>query len=80
MMSGGVYMLGFGLIAMVLVVAVPVALISLLIWVLTQRNNSPVAMPVSVHSGSPYARSCSHCGAALQPGWNHCAQCGAPVN
>jgi hypothetical protein len=70
-------MLGFGLIAMLLVIVIPIALIFLLVWAFTQRGNSSVIPPVFVRSVSPSTRTCSHCGAALQPGWTYCSQCGA---
>ncbi|MFA5872962.1 MAG: zinc-ribbon domain-containing protein [Anaerolineales bacterium] len=79
MMAGGLFTLGFGLIAMVLVIGLPVALIVVLIWALTRRGNSSVPAPVPVHQNTASARTCSHCGVALQADWSHCPQCGAPV-
>lgn len=77
MMFGGMFMLGFGLIAMLLVVVIPVGLIVLLVWALTRHGNTSVVAPVSDRSVSPSARTCSHCGAGLEPGWAFCSQCGA---
>lgn len=42
MMAGGLFMLGFGLIAMLLVIGLPVVLIAVLIWALTRSGNSSV--------------------------------------
>lgn len=79
MMFGSVFMLGFGLVAMLLVIGLPVALIAILIWALTRGGNSssPVLIPVPQKTAS--ARTCSHCGTALQADWSHCPQCGAQV-
>lgn len=79
MMTGGLFMIGFGLIAMLLVIGLPVALILVLIWALTRRGNSSAAVPAPIFQDNAGTRSCSHCGAALQEGWSHCPQCGAPV-
>lgn len=79
MMAGGLFMLGFGLIAMFLVIALPVALVAVLIWALNRRENSSVFAPVPVHQNTVSARTCSHCGVALQAGWYQCPQCGAQV-
>jgi predicted amidophosphoribosyltransferase len=54
-------------------------LIVVLIWALTRHGNSSAAMPAPVLQSTANSRSCSHCGAALQAGWSHCPQCGAPV-
>ncbi len=79
MMFGSVFMLGFGLIAMLLVVGLPVALIVALIWALTRRGNYSAPVPASVRQSIATARTCSHCGTALQADWSHCPQCGAQV-
>jgi zinc-ribbon domain len=79
MMFGSVFMLGFGLIAMLLVIGLPVALIVVLIWALTRRGNSSLPTFVPVHQNTASTRSCSHCGTGLQAGWSHCPQCGAQV-
>ena len=93
MMSGGMFMFGFGLIAMLLVIGLPVALIVVLIWALTRRGNSsaPVLAPVHqkrpvlapalspVNQSTTQVRACAHCGTALQADWSHCPQCGAQV-
>jgi len=79
MMFGGLLMMSFGLIALVLVIAIPIVLITVLVWAVTKRGQTP---PVPVPAGlgnHPFQRACSHCGAALQTGWTHCPQCGAPV-
>jgi hypothetical protein len=79
MMFGSVFMLGFGLIAMLLVIGLPVALIVVLIWALTRQGNSfvPSSVP-NLHNVAP-TRTCSHCRTALQADWSHCPQCGAQV-
>jgi hypothetical protein len=79
MMAGGLFMLGFGLIAMLLVIGLPVALIVVLIWALTRRGNSSLPAFVPVHQSAASARACPHCGTTLQAGWYHCPQCGAQV-
>ena len=68
-------MFGIGFITMILVFGLPVVLVVALIWGLTKRpgNASPLLQPTP-------ARACAHCGAGLQTGWSHCAQCGAPLN
>ncbi len=72
-------MMGFGLIAMLLVVAIPVVLIVVLVWALTRHASPVVPTPITpVPAGNP-RNYCSHCGAGLQAGWSHCPQCGAPV-
>ena len=79
MMYGGVFMMVFGMLGMVLMVGLPIVLIVVLVWALTQKGSSvwqtpgtPIVAPIS-------GRFCSHCGAALQTGWTHCPQCGAPI-
>ncbi len=79
MMAGGLFMLGFGLIAMLLVIGLPVALIAVLIWALARRGNSFASAPTPVHQNTASAHTCAHCGAALQADWSHCPQCGALV-
>jgi hypothetical protein len=79
MMFGGMFMLGFGLIAMLLVIVVPIALISILVWSLTRHSSFPVFAPVPAHSVTSSPRTCSHCGQSMQTDWTHCPQCGASV-
>ena len=79
MMSGGFFMMGVGLIAMLLVVVIPVALVAVLVWAFTRTNNPSVQLPVTPAPASPGGRFCSHCGAALQSDWSHCPQCGATI-
>ena len=79
MMFGSVFMLGFGLIAMFLVIGLPVTLIIILIWTLTRGGNFSARAPIHVHQSMATARTCSHCGTALQADWSHCPQCGAQV-
>jgi predicted lipid-binding transport protein (Tim44 family) len=78
-MTGGLFMFGFGLIAMLLVIGLLVVLIAVLIWALTRRGNSSVPASVPVHQGTASARTCSHCGEALQEDWSHCPKYGAQV-
>jgi uncharacterized protein (DUF2236 family) len=80
MMFGGMFMMLFGLIALILVIAVPAALIGVLAWALTRNGNTPRSATTLVPAQMTSQKACTNCGAALQPGWNHCAQCGAPVN
>ncbi|HBG74751.1 MAG: hypothetical protein A2X25_12000 [Chloroflexi bacterium GWB2_49_20] len=77
MMTGGLFMFGFGLITMLLVIGLPVVLIAVLIWALTHHENSPV--PVPVHQNMASTRTCIQCRAALHDAWSHCPQCGALV-
>jgi uncharacterized paraquat-inducible protein A len=79
MMFGSVFMFGFGLIAMLLVIGLPVALIAALVWALARRGNSFVPAPIPTHQSAASARACPHCGTTLQAGWYHCPQCGAQV-
>lgn len=79
MMFGSVFMLGFGLLAMLLVIGLPVALIVVLVWALARRGNTSVPAPVPVHLSAVSTRACPHCGTTLQAGWSHCPQCGAQV-
>ena len=94
MMLGGGLMLVMGLLVMLLVFGLPILLIAALaggMSGLLHRQNRPTgvgqsAPPVVI---DPLIRSeqavttatdfCSHCGAGLQTGWNHCPQCGAPI-
>jgi hypothetical protein len=77
MMLGGIFMLGFGLIAMLLVVAIPIALIILLVWALTRHGNSQAVVPVRGLSVLSSIRTCSQCGAVLQRDWSYCSLCGS---
>jgi hypothetical protein len=78
MMFGSVFMLGFGLIAMLLFIGLPVALIVVLVWALTRGGSisTPVFIPVAHKSTMGV---CSHCGTPMQADWSHCPQCGAQV-
>jgi len=86
-------MFGFGLIVLLLLIAIPV----LFIWLIvggsglirrtTQTASGPqVAQPVDTpapqqnNPAKSISRQCANCGAGLQVGWSHCPQCGAPVN
>lgn len=86
MMYGGVFMIVFGMLGMLLMVGLPLVLIVLLVWGLTQKGNpvwqppaTRVAAPVTPVAAPASGRFCSHCGAGLQTGWTHCPQCGAPI-
>ena len=79
MMSGGLFMMGFGLIAMLMFIGLPVVLIVVLIWALTRRGNSSVLVSAPSSATTSTAPTCSHCGAALQVAWSHCPQCGVQV-
>jgi hypothetical protein len=80
MMFGGMSMMFFGLLALLLVITVAAALIGVLVWALTRNGNTPKVVNTSVPAQMTSQKACTNCGAALQPGWKHCAQCGAPVN
>ena len=80
MMFGGMFMMLFGLLALLLVMAVPAALIGVLAWALTRNGNTPKVVTTLVPTQVTAQKACTNCGAALQPGWKACAQCGAPVN
>jgi hypothetical protein len=79
MMFGSVFMLVFGLIAMLLVIGLPAALIVVLIWALTRKGNSFTATSIPNLQRVTSARACSHCGTTLQVDWTHCPQCGAAI-
>ncbi len=79
MMFGSSFMFGFGLLAMLLVIGLPIALIVLLVRVLTRGGNSSAPTLFSVPQKTAPGQFCSHCGTALQAGWSHCPQCGAQV-
>lgn len=76
MMFGGLFMMIFGALVVILVFGGSAALIAGLIWVFIRNRNAATPAPVPF---SPASAACSHCGAALQPGWSHCPQCGAAV-
>jgi hypothetical protein len=84
-------MFAVGLMLLLLVVVLPIVLIILLLTggvnllqgrhlVNAQSQYVPTRITNS-QTGSidKTVRQCLHCGAALQPGWNHCPQCGAPI-
>jgi hypothetical protein len=79
MMIGGLFMFGFGLLAMLIVIGLPIALIAVIIWISTNRGNStkPASAP-GLHNLA-FKRTCSHCGTDLQIAWSHCPQCGAQI-
>ena len=80
MMTGGVFMMGVGILFMLLVISMPIVLVAVLIGAMTnRRDNSAVLMPTPITLRSASARYCSHCGTALKADWTHCPQCGAPV-
>jgi hypothetical protein len=79
MMFGGAIMMFFGLVALLLVIAVPIVLIVLLVQRQAGPNNPAVStVPPVASTGIPLG-VCSHCGQSLQAGWTHCPQCGAPT-
>jgi predicted amidophosphoribosyltransferase len=47
---------------------------------LTRSGNTPGAATTLVPAQVTFQKACTNCGAALQPGWTYCSQCGAPVN
>jgi hypothetical protein len=79
-------MMGFGFLAMLLVIALPiVGIVALINWLsnanrqgnLFGLNSSSERQEQTTSSGSK--RFCFHCGAGMQVDWTHCPQCGAPV-
>ncbi len=81
MMFGGMFMMLFGAIALLLLIAIPVVLIVVLLARPKANGFYPsgsVVPPAQTTNVS--TRTCSHCGQALQAGWSHCPNCGAPVN
>ncbi len=85
MMLGGGLMLGFGLLAMLIIIGLPILLVIGVIagvWGLSGRRTAPMFTPPApraLTSAPSPARYCSHCGQGLQAAWTHCPQCGAPV-
>lgn len=80
MMFGGMSMMLLGLLGLFLVLAVLAALIGVVVWALTRSGNTPRVVTTLAPAQTASQKACTNCGAALQPGWKHCAQCGAPVN
>jgi hypothetical protein len=79
-------MMGFGFMAMLLVIVLPiVGIIALVIWLVNaNRKGNPFNMNLPSEKqeqaeGQGMKRFCSHCGAGLEGGWTHCPQCGAPT-
>ncbi len=77
---GNFFMMGFGMLMMMVVVTLRIVLIGVLVWALIRKgspaNQAPAVPFTPVNAG----RACTHCGAALQPGWTHCPQCGSPIS
>ncbi len=79
--------MGFGLLMMLAVLALPIVLIAglVILWVGVGRNPTESTPPASQTAkgvstaASLTERVCSHCGTRLQPEWTHCPQCGAPA-
>ena len=95
MMLGGVWMLGMGLLIMLLLIGIPILLLIALLGGAAgsqQKRNHPadvVQKPLYAattpvvqpdHAVVISARYCAHCGAGLQADWIHCPQCGAPIS
>lgn len=79
MMFGGSIMMFFGLIALLLVFAVPIVLVVLLVQRQAGPHNSATSAVAPVVTAAIPSGACSRCGQSLQAGWTHCPQCGAPV-
>jgi hypothetical protein len=90
MMMFGIF--GFGILLLLLVIALPVLLVILLVTGeagIFQRRSHPNtvqrAMQPSYTPGTHIdmveaaSLYCAHCGAGLHADWHHCPQCGAPV-
>jgi hypothetical protein len=95
MMLGGGLMIVFGLLFLLLIIAIPVVLVIALAGgkagLLNKQNEAtPVYQQPGNSTSNPvvrtdltapvYPRYCAHCGAGLQEGWTHCPQCGAPIS
>jgi len=79
-------MMGFGFLAMLLVIVLPImGIVALVVWLINSnrqgnlfsQNPPPERREQAEDQGTK--RFCSHCGAGLQEDWTHCPQCGAPV-
>ena len=79
MMAGGLLMFGFGVLAMLAVIVLPIALLAVIIWISTNRGNSSKPASELGLQNLTFTRTCSHCGTDLQIGWSHCPQCGAQI-
>ncbi len=77
-------MMGFGILTMLAVLALPILLIAVLVvWMMKSNGRQDQPQGPSTPSHTTMAsmqQVCSHCGAGLQPGWAHCPQCGAPTD
>jgi hypothetical protein len=85
-MFGGVLMMFFGLLFVLMVIALPILLIVAVItggWGFSGGHNGPTSFPPRVDRlealPESTTRNCSHCGRGLQDSWTHCPQCGAAV-
>lgn len=79
MMAGGLFMMVFGLVGLLLVIGIAVALVAVVIWAFTRRQNIAPLNSAPIFQSAAGMRTCSHCGASLQADWSHCPQCGAKV-
>ena len=75
-------MMGFGFLFMLLILGLPVVLIAAILigifGLLGQRSRSMFSPPTTASLAMQNARTCAHCGQALQGDWTHCPKCGAP--
>jgi hypothetical protein len=90
MMGGGML---FGLLAMLLFLALPVVLIAGVVAAaaglfarrpiysapVPPAQSAPAISDRPPAAATPPARYCAHCGQGLQSDWTHCPYCGAPA-
>ncbi len=76
-------MMGIGFLIMLAILAVPILLVLGIVMLLVKpvfgHAGAAAAGPAAPLVSRPKPDTCSHCGAKLQPEWNHCPQCGAPI-
>ncbi len=76
-------MMGLGFLIMLAILAVPILLIVGLVLLIAKpafgQPSAGSAVPAAQLATPAKPTVCAHCGARLQPEWNHCPQCGAPT-
>jgi len=79
MMFGGIFMMFFGLVALLLIIALPVLLIVLLVQRPAGFPDAGLRMITPVKPSISSSALCNHCSQHLQSDWAHCPHCGAPT-
>lgn len=79
MMFGGVFMMVFGLVALLLIIALPILLVVFLVQRPAGFPGAPALPTRPMFPGGEQDITCSHCSQKLQPEWAHCPHCGAPT-